>query len=98
MCSRAGSPRPLCAASAADLHKHAELHEHTVDARMRASTMFAVTPSECATAVGVRSREAIFGKTGLQKLRLWRAARGLYAFRKGSSVGPKDPSLREPRE
>jgi len=54
-----------------------------VGARMRAPTMFAVTPSECATAVGVRSREAIFGKTGLQKLRLWGAARGLYAFRKG---------------
>ncbi len=48
--------------------------EHTVGARMRAPTMFAVTPSECATAVGVRSREAIFGITGLQKLRLWAAA------------------------
>ena len=36
--------------------------EDTVGARKRAPTMLAVTPSECATAAGVRSREAIFGK------------------------------------
>ena len=71
--------------------------QHTVGARMRAPTMFAVTPSECATAVGVRSREAIFGITGLQKLRLWGAARGLYAFRKGSAP-PHECALRHPRE
>ena len=71
--------------------------ENTVGARMRAPTMLAVTPSECATAVGVRSREAIFGKSGLQKLRLCGPAQGLYAFRKGS---PSERGRRplDPRE
>ena len=56
---RRGRPAPLPRLSRAG--------KRQVGARKRTPTVPAVTPSECATAVGVRSREAIFGKSGLQR-------------------------------